>query len=118
MGIAQCQRHRLDRTGDGAPDLDNGEAAFQQILGLFRRQEITHPLWAGFLGVVVVHEQYRFAHLFGRALILILHPYRVIEHMDAAGTGRLPDQFFDFRVVDALDLVGIEEIADLGVVAP
>jgi hypothetical protein len=35
-GVGEGERRGFDRPGDGAPDVDDGEALLEQVLGLVR----------------------------------------------------------------------------------
>src|SRR6266850_7566961 len=107
--VRDGERVRLDRLVDRAPHLDDGEAPLQQGFG-FARQQVAHALRPRPLRVVVVHVEHRLAHQLRLALRLVARAQRVVEDDDARSAGNLLYQRLDLGVVDALQLVDIEEV--------
>ena len=100
---------------DRPPHLHDGEAPLQQFLG-FVRQQVAHPLRAGPFGIVVVHAAHHLADFARLARFVVGRAQRVIEHDHARGAALGLHQRLHLGVVDAPDLVLVEEIGDLGVV--
>ena len=78
----------------------------------FVRQEIAQPGRCGFVGVIVVHDRGRFAHLPGLAQLRRIGAQRVVEDEDAGRARMRLDQCLDFRRPGALALGVVEEIGD------
>src|SRR5262249_12498006 len=113
--IADREREALDRVADRPPHLHDGEAAFQELVGLVREQ-VAHALRARPFGVIVVHAAHHLADLARLALIGVGGAQGVIEYDHARGAALGLHQRFHFGVVDAADFALVEEIGDLGVV--
>src|SRR3989441_11539337 len=113
--IGDGERVGLDRLIDRAPHLDDRETALQQGFR-FAWQQVAHALRARPFGVVVVHVEHRFAHQFRLALGLVARAQRVVEDDDARGARDLLHQRFDLGVVDALQLLDIEEVVNSSLV--
>src|SRR6202167_2704121 len=58
LSIGDSQRCILYRPPDGPPDVDHGKPPAQQIACLSAKK-VTHPLWTGFHGVVIVDAGHR-----------------------------------------------------------
>src|SRR5262249_40349582 len=93
----------------------DGEAALQQFVG-FVRQDVAYALRARPFGVVVVDAANDFADLLLLAQRVVGGAQRVVEHHDAPGAALALNQLDHLGVVDALDLVGVEEVLHLRVV--
>src|SRR5262249_44568366 len=76
------------------------------------------PLRPGPFGIVVVGALHRLADFVQFAIGVVRGAQRVVEHDDALGTGLRLYQGFHLRVIDALDLVRIEEVAHRGFLTP
>src|SRR6185312_4042826 len=108
--IAQRQREAFDWMANRPPHLNDGEAALQQALGLLP-QEIAHALRPRPFGVVVVNAADDLAQLALFAHRIIGGAQRVVEDDDARRAGLRLDQRFHLRIVDAANLLLIEEVA-------
>src|SRR5882762_7181358 len=109
--VRDRERVGLDRLICRAPHLDDGEAALQEGVR-FARQQIANPLRPGPLRIVVVHVEHGLAHELRLALGLVARAQGVIEDDDPRGAGNLLHQRLDLGIVDALQFIGVEEIAD------
>src|SRR5262249_2424847 len=100
---------------DRPPHLHDGEAALQQLVGLVGEQ-VAHTLWARPFRVIVVHASHHLADLARFAQFIIRRTQGVIEDDDARGAAFGFYQRFHLRIIDAADLLLVEEVGDLGVV--
>src|SRR6478609_7009407 len=114
-GVTDGEREALDRVADRPPHLHDGEPALQKIVGLLRKK-VAHALRAGPFGVVVVHAAHHLADLACLALLVISGAQRMIKHHHARGPALGLHQLFHLWIVDATDLVLIEEVRDRGIV--
>src|SRR3954469_6752306 len=114
-GVADGKREALDRMADRPPHLHDGEPALQEIVGLLRKQ-VAHALRAGPFGVVVVHAAHHLADLACLALLVISGAQGMIEHHHARGPALGLHQRLHLGVIDATDLILIEEVGDRGIV--
>src|ERR1700751_3789511 len=80
-----------------------------QELIRFGTHMISHPAGRRIHGMVVMHLTR--GH---RQAVACSITHIVVEDNDAAGTQLVTQKAFDLRIIDALDLVGIIEIADSG----
>jgi hypothetical protein len=83
--------------------------ALEQLLGLVGKK-VAHPLRAGPFGVVVMGTVHRLADFLGLLVGLVSGAQRVVEHHDAARAALPLHQFDHLRVIDPLDLLGVEEV--------
>src|SRR4029077_18432003 len=80
------------------------------------RKKVAHALRAGPFGVVVVHAAHHLADLAYLALLVIGGTQRMVEHHHARSSALGLHQLFHLWIVDATDLVLIEEVRDRGIV--
>src|SRR5262249_44758991 len=114
--IADAEREALARMADRPPHLHDGETAVQQRVG-FLRQQVAHALRAGPLGVIVVRAAHDLADLARLTLVVVGGAQGMVEDDDARGAALGLHQRLHLRIIDAADLVVVEEVDDLGVVA-
>src|SRR6476646_6342856 len=101
-GVTDGEREALDRVADRPPHLHDGEPALQQLVGLLRKK--------------VVHAAHHLADLAYLALLVIGGTQRMVEHHHARSSALGLHQLFHLWIVDATDLVLIEEVRDRGIV--
>ena len=82
----------------------------------FRREKLAHPVWPGPFGIVVVCREHRLTDELGLALRLVARAQGVIEDGYAGSPGSVLDQLFDLRIVHRSQLLGVEEIPNIGFV--
>ena len=104
-----------DRLVDRAPYLDDGEATREQRLRLVAH-EIAHALRSGPFGVIVVRREDGLANELLFAFAFVTRTKRVIENHHAPGARAPFDERLHLRVIHGLQLFGIEERLDRGLV--
>ncbi len=114
--VADCERRGFDRVADRAPDLHDGEVPLQQGIG-FVGKKVAHALRARPFRIVVVHAAHDLADLALFAQRIVGGAQRMVEHHHPRGAALRLHQCFHLGIVDAADLVFVEEILHFGVVA-
>src|SRR5262249_27705817 len=113
--VAHRKRRIAHRTTDRAPEIDHLHAAFQELIGLIGKM-LAHPVRPGGFGLVDMDAGGRLART-GAADVgsgLDAPADGVVKQEDAVGTKRGAKEGFGSWIVDAPDLVLVEEVPDDG----
>ena len=111
--VAHCERAFFDNIVDWLPDVEEGDAAREKVVGLVG-EELAHAQWSGLIGIVTMHEHHRSALARVGFLCQFLGYVRlsadgVVEDQDAVGADSLLEKLNNF---------GVELFADKRIVLP